>query len=477
MIHRLCALALLLAGAALAAAPRQANPPADGPQVIRPAKQAAKPAPRALAWSLLIDPLDQTPGNAAQVWLRASLASRGVRHMWTAEEEGWHSVETTPLDKIPQKELQALLKKHDGALEMAGRAALCNRCDWGYPPLTIQSLGDVALGDVQMVRELIKLVSLRCRLALAQGRFDDAARDLRIGFTLTRQLGDSQLMIQDLVGLAIGGITLSRVEEWIQIPGSPNLYWALTELPRPLLDVRGSIRSEVNTLYRSYPALRDLKAKKLSAEEAKALVERFFVTMCRLADEPGPDWKLKLGLTVFAMKYYPTAKKELLARGRSEKEVDALPAIQAVALYMLEEYDRVRDEFVRCTTLPAWQGFPEMEKVVRAEMPKARENGNLPIALLMPAMEKVSVAQLRVDRNIAGLRAAEAIRLYVAKHGAPPLKLADITEVPLPTDPITGKGFDDWYSRKGNMAVLDVPPSPGMPARLGKRYEFPLQAR
>jgi hypothetical protein len=284
-------------------------------------------------------------------------------------------------------------------------------------------------------------------------------------------------MIQDLVGLAIGAITLSRVEEWIQIPGSPNLYWALTELPRPLIDARGSIRSEVNTLYRSFPTLRDLKAKKLSAEEAKALVERFFVTMCRLADEPGPDWKLKLGLTVFAMKYYPNAKKELIARGRSEKEVDALPVTQAVALYMLEEYDRVRDEFVRCTTLPPWQGFPEMEKVVRAEMPKARENGNMPIALLMPAMEKVYVAQLRVDRNIAGLRAAEAIRLYIAKHGAPPLKLADITEVPLPTDPITGKGFDDWYSRKGNLAVLDVPPSPGMPARLGKRYEFPLQAR
>ncbi|MFO0841753.1 MAG: hypothetical protein U0797_05040 [Gemmataceae bacterium] len=207
------------------------------------------------------------------------------------------------------------------------------------------------------------------------------------------------------------------------------------------------------------------------------VVERVFVSMNRFAEGHGLEWKVKLGLPVFVMKYYPTAKKELVARGRSEKEVEALPVVQAVALFMLEEYDRVRDEFVRCTLLPPWQGYAEMEKVERAELPRARESGNVLIALLMPAMVKVYGAQMRVDRNVAGYRTAEAIRLFIGKHGRVPATLGEVTEVPLPTDPFTGKGLDAWYSVKNDKAVLDVPPTPGMPARLGKRYEFPIQAR
>ena len=37
---------------------------------------------------------------------------------------------------------------------------------------------------------------------------------------------------------------LGRVEELIQAPGSPNLYWALTDLPRPLLDLRKALQGE-----------------------------------------------------------------------------------------------------------------------------------------------------------------------------------------------------------------------------------------
>ena len=71
----------------------------------------------------------------------------------------------------------------------------------------------------------------------------------------------------------------------------------------------------------------------------------------------------------------------------------------------------------------------------------------------------------------------EAKQEIIGKHGRVPATLGEVTEVPLPTDPFTGKGLDAWYSVKNDKAVLDVPPTPGMPARLGKRYEFPIQAR
>ena len=37
---------------------------------------------------------------------------------------------------------------------------------------------------------------------------------------------------------------LDRVEELISQPGAPNLYWALTALPRPLVSMREALETE-----------------------------------------------------------------------------------------------------------------------------------------------------------------------------------------------------------------------------------------
>jgi tetratricopeptide (TPR) repeat protein len=430
------------------------------------------------------DELDQTAGNAAPMWIRSGMSARGVRHKWTPAEDKWlghnESEGGTALKNLPRKDVKQLLDKYDQALRLAEKASLRKRCDWEHPPLTVQTINDIPFEDIQLLRELIRVVSLRCRLELAEGRYEDAMKSLRVGVTMARQVGDSEFMIQDLVAVALGSIMIGRVEEWMQIPGSPNLYWALSELPRPLVEVRRSIKSELNTIYRSFPEIRELKSKKLSNDEARALVEKLLVTFYRSHGEAAPDWKVKVGITALTLKYYPVAKKALIACGRSEKEVESLPSIQAVALYCLEEYDRKRDEIGKLLALPLWQGYPEMEKLAHLERGKKPDEGNVPVGLLqllVPALVKVFHAQVRTERYIDSLRAAEALRLYIAKHGKAPARWSDITEVPLPIDPYTGKGFDAWYSVKGGKAILDVPPLPGQTARLGRRFEFDLQKR
>lgn len=479
MIRLLCLIPFLTVGLVVAQDTKKDGPPAPPkpqgqPQVIRLAVPAPKPAGRALEWSLTVDPLDQQPGNAAPLWLRAGGSARAVRYGWTNQEFAWGSggVGGTALMDLPRADVRALLKKYDAALRIAELASLRARCDWEYPPLTIQNIPDIPHDDIQAAREVVRLLSLRCRVELSDRNFDTAIKDLRVGLALGKHLCDSEYLIQDLVGIAITAIMFSRVEEWMEVPGSPNLYWPLTELPRPLVDVRKTIRSELNTIYRSFPSLRELKAKKLSAEEAQALVERFFQQFQKMVGNDVPGWQTKLGTAALAMKYYPTAKKELIARGRTEKEVDAMPTVQVVALFYLEEYDRVRDEIVKLLQLPLHQSYPEFEKIDKVEVPKARANGNFPLAQLMPSLTKTLAAQSRTERNIAGYRAAEALRMHIGLTGKVPAKWADITAVPLPTDPFTGKGFDAWYSVKDGKAVLDVPPPPGMPAILGKRYEF-----
>jgi hypothetical protein len=82
-------------------------------------------------------------------------------------------------------------------------------------------------------------------------------------------------------------------------------------------------------------------------------------------------------------------------------------------------------------------------------------------------------AGLRVERHLAALRCVEALRLHGAGHdGQLPARLDEVRAVPLPTDPVTGKGFDALYRRDGARAVLDVPAVPGQPAVTGRRYEL-----
>ena len=62
----------------------------------------------------------------------------------------------------------------------------------------------------------------------------------------------------------------------------------------------------------------------------------------------------------------------------------------------------------------------------------------------------------RTDRRFAALECVEALRLYAAQNGKWPAALADVTDVPVPTDPMTGKPFE--YRVQENKAVLTRTP-------------------
>ena len=468
------------AGPPLKDGPARTGKPGPTP-VIHLAAQASKAPGSPLANRLLPDALDLVDGNAAPLWVRAGRAAREVRHKWTAQQWQWTHTNGMPLKKLPRKEVAALLRKHSTALQLADLAALRKRCDWGHLPLTVENVPLMDLGEIQSLREIANLINLRCRLALAEGKFAEARRSLGTGLRLARHVGHGQTVIHDLVGIAIASIMLGRVEEWIQLPGSPNLYWPLTVLPRPFIDSRRSIRRELGTIYRSVPQVRRIKEKILSDEEARALVRDTFATLCQVGNDEVPGWLKKVAPTVLALRYYPGAKKALIAAGRSVKEVEAMPSLQVVMLALLADYDQLREQVENWLAVPSWQGYDALQKVYDSHRKKAKKDGNVVTgltALLVPALSKVYQAQMRLDRQIAGLRGAEALRQYAASHdGKEPAKWADLKDLPGPIDPFTGKGLDAYYKVEGGKAVLDIPPPPGMPALLGRRYELLVKAQ
>ena len=72
---------------------------------------------------------------------------------------------------------------------------------------------------------------------------------------------------------------------------------------------------------------------------------------------------------------------------------------------------------------------------------------------------------MQLAEEAAALRISAAVQHYAATHnGLPPARLEDITDLPLPLDPLTGKPFG--YEVKGHDVVLlsgapRPPPSPG----------------
>jgi hypothetical protein len=98
----------------------------------------------------------------------------------------------------------------------------------------------------------------------------------------------------------------------------------------------------------------------------------------------------------------------------------------------------------------------------------------LPLAaLLLPAVQKVFTARARTDRRFAALRCVEAVRLYAAAHGGKlPASLADVKEVPVPDDPVTGKPFA--YRVREGVATLEGPPPDGEQAYVGNTLKYEL---
>jgi hypothetical protein len=460
---------------AIFAADEKLSPQTGTPQLpsIRLAPQSSVNPPTALHYRLLPDSGDLTAGNAAPLWYQAALVQRSVTHKITEEEYKW-AESSFALARLPRGVVKELLAPYGGTFQLARRASLRERCDWGQPPITWQNIG-MLVPHIQSIREIALLLSIQCRLQLSERRFDEAADTLLLGFTLARHLGKGNTLIECLVGLATAGMMLARVEEWMQTPDSPNLYWPLSALPRPLVEIQTALEQELNIVYRSFPELRELHNTKLSPREVDAAFLKLFQSWNLLDNAPKrkdrPALK-KLEMALVTAKMYPEARLLLIDRGWPVKTVDAMSMKQATLLVEIYEADRVREDIQKCLSLPSWQALPELARVEREARAAPEAEHNL-FLLGMAAFSKVFAARVRVEHDVAALRCGEALRLYAAIHnGTPPAKWSDVVSVPLPVDPSTGEGFGAFYEIKQGRAILTVPEMPGQGIRTGRRIEW-----
>src|SRR5262249_22050723 len=147
----------------------------------------------------------------------------------------------------------------------------------------------------------------RARYQIAEGQWEAAVQTLQTGFTLARHLGEGPTFIHGLVGAAVGQLLCAQVEEFVQQPGAPNLYWALTLLPRPLINPENALAEEATMLERTFPWLQRLEDGPMSPAQVQAAV----ASVRKVLDDFGvraPTAGENLAQGLLLTKLYPDAK-------------------------------------------------------------------------------------------------------------------------------------------------------------------------
>lgn len=443
---------------------------------------AAEPTP-ALKHRLTLREADFKPGNAAVHYLRA-FPEGGVENHWKqlytkyGEEEviSWYEGEI-PLDKLPMDKARPAAATFDSIIKNFVTPA-CERrdCDWGHGivgELSGPEFFGFLLPEIQSMRALARALALVTRVAIADRDYERAIALLRMNYRTGVNVGKSPFLVSSLVGVAICGVANEGTIELMAAKDSPNLYWALAELPRPLVSMRDAMRYELAFDNRVFPVLKDPETAEHTPEEWGRMIAEGFRQWGPLTGE-GPNFDeigSQFAATGASLAVYPAAKRRLVASGMDRQVVEKMPVGQVVVIDANHEFRRIADEIEK------WQYSPYRDALGRFDdqslfRGQALEGGlgTVIAKLLLPAVEAARRAELRLAWQLDAMQAVEAIRMHAAKTGKLPDSLDQITVVPVPRNPLTEKPFE--YKLDGDTATLDLPASDGM--TVAWRFEIKL---
>ncbi|HET6325625.1 MAG TPA: hypothetical protein VFG04_13180 [Planctomycetaceae bacterium] len=326
-------------------------------------------------------------------------------------------------------------------------AAYRKTAEWQYP-IGEQPIGEILLPDIQGARYVVGHgLSAWIRQRLAQGKVDEAREGIRVGLAVVRHYGRTPFAITQLVCCAVDSMFLSRIAELISQPESPNLYWALTQLPRPLIDVRHAVEMDERFLQMTVPGLDDLKQIRTKEEwTGRALaVIQFFRESDQQAGRSGNGAAFE--------RVVKAARADLPASTEGgAKLVDQMSDGEAALRWLLDVNNDLAGERTALNSMQPPQAFPRLA-AMHERIKDFRTVLGLKWSFLTTSILNTYISSHKIEREIDALRIVEALRHYAANHeGHLPESLDKISELPIPNDPLTGRPFH--YEVKDGVATL-----------------------
>jgi hypothetical protein len=323
------------------------------------------------------------------------------------------------------------------------RAAYRRTADWQYP-LDQKPISEILLPDLQGSRDIFRGLSVWIRFQIVEGRLDEAREGILVGLSNSRHIARTPFVICNMVAASRANLMLDRLHELLQEADCPNLYWPLTNLRAPFLNVHASFEFGREVLNRSVDGLDDLQQSR-SEEQWEHLADRMIQFVApqleSLLGVPGDnptgaandDAASRKRMVDFARKDLPKLQPDLAQR------IDGMSDGELMVRWLVSWNNVVWDRIAAASALEIPEAISQL-RLIKVEIARGSEDGP---QLIWGNALAYYLSSARFDRRVAALRVVEAVRHYAATHGGKlPQKLAQITETPIPRDPFTGKPFE-----------------------------------
>lgn len=399
--------------------------------------------------------------------LVAQVPSQKKRH-FLDRYDAWSEL---PISELPLSEAKASCEPFHTAIEVlrTGETWMDLSYDLGMDEMTFGEKIGTLLPEYQEMRDLARLLTMRARIAAREKRWDDAIDDLRLGFRLSEVASHgTNTLLSRLIGVAIAETMFQTIEEMIQIPDCPSLYWALANLPVDyLFELDKAIEYE-SALWNHVGAIAELDKipdEIIGEERASYRLRQISQAYAKASEQPrqspGQAWMRKL-MSGFQVTATLDSSRQLLSESPDWKDrLDQLSDAEIVLRASELELSRIRDRWIAWSLLPPeyWDDYQDQRAAATRPPTEPITIGGRLLRQMLPAVQNVLAVGVRAKQKHHRLMTLEALRIHASESGELPATLRKLAPVPAWIDPISGNAFS--YLRKSpGEAILGRTGSP-----------------
>jgi hypothetical protein len=393
------------------------------------------PPTPAMKYQLLYENFaDRTAGNAAILYLQSTLlldadtTDKVDKALDAYDAKDFNKFDTL-VDSINATQLMQ-------QLDLAARR---EQCDW-QPPFRQTGISTL-LPHLSPLRGIVMYLRVRALHQIRQGKVTDALATLRDGYAMSDAVGREPVLVSALVSIGMFASLDDATAALMNRPDSPNLYWALADLPRRHPTFRTSFEGgRLGSATSTIPALaRALAGQSLTPDEWRATLKEVANYVSITDKQPFSDPIKDASPDLLR------AARDWYAKSRNLPPDQAANADPAAVLgpYYFHRYVIAYDDMYKLRPLPYPDLLPMSAEYARKVDAWRKEQPANPFLHGPPALDRAITTFARIDRSLAALTAVEALRAYAAAHdGHLPPRLQDVTDTPVPNNPYTDRPFD-----------------------------------
>jgi hypothetical protein len=419
------------------------------------------------------------PGSAQTHFYRAVIESNVATQLLTKDQlQQLNTVQSMDLETIPISDAQPWADRFELTYGELAAMAEAEDLDWDLRvrDLRGKDIWAFRLEEVQQARNLARMLNLKIATQIAKKDYAGAAKSIEIGFRLAALVGQSDSIIQSLVGLAIENMMYNAIEYAIRSPDCPSFYWALRTLPDSITGLEESIEVELSMVLRTLSVLDETEILGLSDREITHRLKQSLSDLKQLLGNGagtgvGPTETLPLLLSVSG----PESRRRLLANGYDPDLLEGMTDLQASLVHASRELAIQGDQLLKASKIRGAEGLKLGEKRSADFDAWLKENrtttAGVVASLLFPAVKQLHEADLRSRMTRNRLLAIEALRLYGQQHaGRLPSSLEECVDTPAPQDPFSDRAFGYRVETTPSRQVVTL--TSAVPARFDANKEL-----